>query len=69
MAHTPIQQAIRELLAKGVAFSSGDLAAKTGLSRQALQIHLARAIEAGELLRFMSTMLGPRGGLLIGIDL
>ena len=46
-----LQEAIRALLQRGTGFSSGDLAERTGLSRQALLRHLAREVEEGRLVR------------------
>jgi len=46
-----VDQAIAALLAEREAFTSGDLAARTGLTRQALHRHLVRAVRAGLLVR------------------
>jgi len=51
MPSPDVDQAIAALLAEQDSFTSGGLAARTGLSRQALHRHLVRAVEAGFLVR------------------
>ena len=46
-----IQDAIGTFLRRGKGFSSGELAKRTGLSRQALHRHLSRAVQEGRLVR------------------
>ncbi len=51
MTTHPVHEAIRALLAQRGQFRSGELVELTGLSRQALSRHLARAVEQGSLVR------------------
>ena len=46
-----VDSAIRDLLARGGSFQSGELSRLTGLTRQALHKHLSRAISEGRLIR------------------
>jgi len=51
MSSTDPRETIRRLLAEQDTFQSSDLVERTGLSRQALSRHLARAVEGGWLVR------------------
>jgi len=51
MPKPPVDDTIRAILRDASSFQSGELAERTGLSRQALSAHLSRAVEGGWLVR------------------